>query len=485
MAVNADPQIGKRSTTRLSPMWRGLSGRLLLMTLLMVMLAEIFIFVPSIARYRLTWLSERLEAAQIAVLALEARPDNMVDKELANELLRNAEVLSVVLRKDESKSLFLTDDMPQTVDKWVDLRSFMWWDAIVQAYGSLRFGEGRILAVKGDARFRPDTEVEIVVDETALCKDMLAYSRNILLLSLFISTATALGVFAFLLFSLVRPMQRITNSMIEFRENPEDARRVIVPSNRTDEIGGAERELADMQVNLRAALKQKAHLAALGEAVAKINHDLRNILSSATLVSDRLSSVKDPTVQRLSPKLIGAIDRAVSLCTNTLKYGRATESQIDLQNVKLHPVVLDAAAATGLTEDGSVRLVNDIPDDLIVIADPDHLFRILLNLIRNAYQALTMSGSADGGGEIRLRARTDNNGTIIDITDTGPGIPKNLREGLFKPFAISTSREGSGLGLSIAMELARAQGGKVELVRTGSEGTCFRVVLPSQIKSPS
>src|SRR5690606_5767639 len=101
---------------------------------------------------------------------------------------------------------------------------------------------------------------------------------------------------------LVRPMRALTQNMTAFSEAPEDETRIIVPSGRSDEIGIAERQLQAMQHGLRAALRQKAHLAALGAAVARINHDLRNILSSASLMSDRLAHIEAPEVKRIAPR---------------------------------------------------------------------------------------------------------------------------------------------------------------------------------------
>lgn len=457
---------------------RGLSGRLLFFTLAIVMLTEVFIYVPSISRFRLVWLTERLEAAQIAVLALEARPDRRVEPMLANELLQNAEVLSVALRSDERKELFLSDDMPPHIDYNVDLRDVGWLEAIGQAYSSLRHGEGRTLMVTGTARFRDASVVEIVIDETGLCQAMMAYSRNILLLSIFISSATGFFVFLFLLFYIVQPMQKITGSMIAFRKTPEDLRRIVEVSNRSDEIGQAERELELMQTDLQAALKQKTHLAALGEAVAKVNHDLRNVLTSAHLISDRLSTVDDPTVARLAPKLVVALDRAVNICVDTLKYGKAKEERPHQEKVLLHPVLSEAAVDAGIGDDTGIALASDVASDVVLYVDSDHLYRILLNIFRNAVQAFEGMSSDDRPPTIKVHAYADGGKFEIDITDNGPGIPERVREDLFKPFGLSGGSGGTGLGLSIALELAKAHGGLVELLHSDASGTSFRICLP-------
>ena len=84
--------------------------------------------------------------------------------------------------------------------------------------------------------------------------------------------------------------------------------------------------MSALQSDLQATLRQKQHLAELGLAVSKINHDLRNILASALLFSDRLAGIADPTVQRFAPKLVKTIDRAVEYTRSVLAYGKAMES---------------------------------------------------------------------------------------------------------------------------------------------------------------
>ena len=100
-----------------------LSGRFLILTIIFVMLAEIFIFVPSVARYREDWMLDRLERAQIASLALLA--EDMIDPQLEEELLTNAGVLNVVLRRDEVRQLMLSSPIPSPIADTFDLRDAM------------------------------------------------------------------------------------------------------------------------------------------------------------------------------------------------------------------------------------------------------------------------------------------------------------------------------------------------------------------------
>jgi signal transduction histidine kinase len=290
---------------------------------------------------------------------------------------------------------------------------------------------------------------------------------------------TALLVFLSLFLILVRPMRRITTAMVTFRDNPEDASRIIAASTRRDEIGIAERELAVMQRDIYGFLQQKARLAALGSAVAKIQHDLRNILASAQLASDRLAKIDDPVVQRLAPRLVASIDRAVALATNTLRYGRADENPPKRKRVNARALVDEAAEATlaASAPERVITLINEIDPALEIDADPEQLFRIVLNILRNATQALEKQVTPP---QIIVSGVRRARHTEIDIADNGPGVPEALRERLFQPFATSARPGGSGLGLAISRDLARAHGGDITLVSTGASGTRFRIDIPDR-----
>lgn len=471
----------------MGPLRGSLSRRLLVLTLLFVMLAEVLIFVPSVANFRLNWLEQRLAAAQIASLALEARPDNMVSPALREELLKNAQVYAVALHRGGARRLVLSEDMPPVVDTRFDLRGATAVELIMDAFDTVFTGDGRIILVTGEPRFGAGESIEIVFDETPLRHAMLRYSKNIFLLSLVISVITASLVYLVLHFVLVRPMRRLTSNMVGFRVNPEDARRVIAPSARADEIGVAERELALMQKEIRATLTQKAHLASLGAAVSKINHDLRNILASAQLISDRIGAIDDPAVQHLAPRLFASIDRAIDLCTKSLRFGRAEERTPQRRPVVLAELAEEVAEAAW-SETDPIRWVNDVPADLVVDADADQLFRILLNLARNAAQALTEDAGgavrARHGGEIRLAAHRTADHVHIEISDNGPGLPPKAREHLFEAFSGSSRADGTGLGLAIAAELVRMHGGHIELVRSDASGTLFRICIPDDADTP-
>ena len=453
--------------SRLPPLARSLSARLLVLTIFFVMLAEIFIFAPSIARFRLTWFQERIAAAHLATLSLEATPQGMVSKELERELLRHVQGYGVILQKPGSKVLMLSSTMPPKIDATIDLRKSSFFGLIGDAFATLFRTENRVLRVMGPSPREKNVIVEVVLDEAPLRAVMFGYGQRIMVLSVAISIFTAVLVYLSLYLLMVVPMRRITGSMVAFRENPNDPAAAIADSTRGDEIGTAQRELATMQSRLRAALRQRQHLAALGEAVAKVNHDLRNMLATARLVSERLAASDDPDVKRASPTLVGALDRAVTLCTETLHY---VQEPGDLRPTRfsLSAVLAEVPTAVPQVAGGKVRLAIDVSDEVQVTADRDQLFRAFANLVKNA---------AEAGAETITIAQVAADPVVIEIRDDGSGVPQKAQDRLFTPFAGSVRAGGTGLGLAIAREVLEAHGGTIELAATGPEGTVFRLSL--------
>jgi signal transduction histidine kinase len=452
----------KPQNTQMPPLIRSLSARLLVLTIFFVMVAEVLIYAPSIARFRESWLAERIASAHLATLALEVTADNMVSEDLEKELLHHVGAYGVILYKDNAKSLMLSSKMPPKIDAMVDLTRMGVVPLIGDAFAALARGENRVLQVKGRSP-RGGQLVAVVLDETPLREAMYAFSQRILLLSIVISIFTAALVYVSLHALIVLPMRRITGAMIAFRDNPDLSARTVIRGERGDEIGIAERELATMHTRLRAALAQRQHLAALGEAVAKINHDLRNMLATARLVSERLASSADPDTRRVLPTLEAAIDRAASLCTQILKY---VEESRDLNLTRFHLAgMLDEV---GQLADCGPVLEIAVPRDLEIEADREELFRVFANLVRNAVEA--------GAKKIKISlAGVDP--VVIEVTDNGPGLPPRAVENLFKPFAGSARAGGTGLGLAIARELMRAHGGDIEMKQTGAGGTVFALSL--------
>ena len=451
-----------------------LSGRFLILTMVFVMLAEVLIFVPSVARFREDYLLARLERAQIASLALEA--DDMITPELEAELLRNAEVYNVVLRRDEIRQLALSSPIPSPIDATFDMRDPTAMILISDAMKTLVNPQERIVRVIGNPVRDGGLLIEVTMDEMPLRSAMVDYGLNVLALSAVISIITALLLFGAVQYLLVRPIKRVVGHMQNYAKAPEDARRIITPSASVTELHDAEVALQMMQTELTGALKQKERLAQLGGAVAKVSHDLRNILTSAQLFTDRIEGSDDPLVKRMAPKLVGSITRAVNLCESTLAFGRVDEPAPVLARVNLASIVSDVIDSERLAAgDFDLSFSEDIPAGMTLRADGEQLFRTIFNLVRNARQAIMATHKA---GEINVEGYEDDGAWWVSVTDTGPGLPPKAQEHLFQPFQGGVRKGGSGLGLVIAADLVRGHGGRLELSKTGIAGTTFVIQLP-------
>lgn len=455
-------------------MLNSLSGRFLILTTVFVMLAEVLIFVPSVARFRENYLLARLERAQIASLALEA--DNMISPKLEAELLLNAEVYNVVLRRDEMRQLALSSPIPAPINATYDMRDPTAMTLIVDALTTLVDRDERIARVIGNPVRDGGLLIEVTMDEMPLRAAMIDYGLNVLALSAVISVITAFLLFLAVQGLLVRPIKRVVGHMQSYAKSPEDARRIITPSARVTELRDAEMALQSMQVELTGALKQKERLAQLGGAVAKVSHDLRNILTSAQLFTDRIEGSDDPLVKRMAPKLVGSITRAVNLCETTLAFGRVDEPAPALTRVNLARIVSDVFDSERLAAgDDDISFAEDIPVGMTLRADGEQLYRAIFNLVRNARQAIIATGKA---GEISIKGFEDDNAWWIVVSDTGPGLPPKAKEFLFQPFQGGARKGGSGLGLVIAADLVRGHGGRLDLASTGVDGTVFKIQLP-------
>ncbi len=453
-----------------------LSARVLLLTIFFVMLGEVVVFLPSLARFRYNYLETRIAAARIASLALYATPDNSVSASLQAQLLYHVGASGIVLHLPNQSQLMIASDMPPTVDLTYDLRDTGFFQSIVDAVATLTRSGDTILRVLDNSPKEQNVVVEILLGERPMRREMWEFGGRILALSIVISLITATLVFLSLRGLLVAPMRRITSSMMAFRDNPEDASRVIVPSARDDEIGTAERALAEMQETVRQSLRHSARLAALGTAVTKINHDLRNILSTARLVSDSLAGSEAPEVKRAVPRLLDAIDRAVALCSGTLNFTREGAPPLQVQRFLLASLVEELAELLELKGGERPLLVDRVPPDLAVEADREQLHRVLMNLLRNAMEA--------GARGIVVSTEARDGQVAIEISDDGPGLPPKALANLFLPFAGSARPGGTGLGLAIAREVMRAHGGDIVLSESTEHGTTFRLTLPRTGASP-
>lgn len=453
-----------------------LSGRLLFFTSLFVLIAQMVIYLPSAARHYLDLLSNRVTSAQVAVTALDELGQNSLYDTLRVELLTSAGIRRIAVVRNGRREVYLGEIIMPEPDSTVDLRAPDWTELIGRSLDTMFNTSPRLLRIIANPGASGGEAIEILVNEAPVREDMLAYSERLLYLSFVIAFITSALVFWALYFLFVRPMKRLSQSIMAFQERPEDAQRTLRPSSRADEIGQVERALSDMQTELRHALRQRERMAALGAAVARIQHDLRNILSTAQLTSDRLASSSDPNVTALAPRLVQSIDRAISLASNTLRYGKADEPPPAPALLQLRPIAEETMEASLAASKREMRWTNSVPPDMTVYADPDQMVRILVNLGRNAVQALEHE---DNPAITLCASTTSHDRVIIDMSDNGPGIPEKVIPHLFMPFAPQGRAGGNGLGLAIARELARAHGGDVILQASGPNGTTFRITMPA------
>ena len=454
---------------------RSLSAKILLLTVACLLIGEVLIYVPSVARFRLTYLQERIAAAHLASLTLAPNQPQRPDLETTDALLGQAGVLALSVHGAEGRTVRLGEVAP--VAAFFDLNDDSWTTLIRHALDTLVHRGKRLIRVIGPSPQEMGTTVDIMLPEAPMWVAMVDYSIRILTLSVVLSILVAAMLFLGLQRMIVRPLRRITGEIADFRSRPEDGTvdRELVP--RADEIGVVEGELATMRAGLRGALAEKTRLAALGAGMSRIGHDLRNILATAVLISDRLEASADPAVRRVAPRLVETLDRAVRLCGETLSYARTGPPEPQPRPVPLAELVAKLRAALDATGAGVTwRLA--VPPDLVVAADPDQLFRVLFNLAQNAIEAMR-----EQGGTLRISAELTPTILAIEVADSGPGIPEQVRNRLFEPFAGSSKPDGNGLGLAICRELMRAHGGEIELLGTSERGTVFRLRLPARLAS--
>lgn len=475
---SADRQEADRSAVvRTVPLARGLSVKLLLLTIAFVLLAEVLIFLPSVASYRMAWLKERLgTAAAVSVVLVQGDPQSL-SRAAQDDVLAAMGATAIAVRDGGVSRLLAVADMPPSVDEHIAVADTGMAEAIAGALDTLVFGGERMLRVYGPVG-DSDKEFELIMPDRRLREAMLTYSRTVALIALLLSLVTATLVYAAIDRIMIRPIRAMTRSMLSFSQAPDDPSRVISPAARADEIGVAERELSMMQERLQRMLAEQKHLADLGLAVSKINHDMRNILASAQLMSDRLRQAKDPAVQAFAPKLLRTLDRAVAYSEGVLAYGRTQEAPPARRRLRLRRLVEEVHGLLDIGE--GIEFVNAVPPDFEIDADADQLFRLLTNLARNAVQA--MAADTESALVRRLTVSAERKGSVsrILVADTGPGLPPKARENLFAAFRGSARSGGTGLGLAIAQELARAHGGGVELVESVGGRTVFAVTIPDQ-----
>jgi signal transduction histidine kinase len=463
----------------------GLSVKLIATITLVILAVEVAIYLPSAGNFRQSWLNDRLRIGIVAARVLDAVPDVMnLPAMLTDRLLNSAGAIAIVYRRDGTSQLIELDEKPMPREAvTVDMRLTDYPTLIMGALDTLIHGGDRTLRILGnsDGADGADAQVEVLIDEAPLRADLVGYSWNVVLISLLVTVLTAFVLYLLVSRLLIVPIRRLTENMVAYRMAPENASLIISPTRRKDEIGIVENELAAMETDIFSMLRQRRHLADLGLAVAKINHDLRNTLTSAQLLSDQVVALDDPKIQRLAPRLLHSIDKAVAFAQSVLDYGRQSGTPPKPVPVDLRALIEESALDAGLVRHPVIGFVNDVPDDVTIRVDPEQLARVLINLLKNAREAIETSSDRPAHPEIRVDLREGAAGLTVGVSDNGPGLPPRARENLFVAFEGSAKAGGTGLGLAIARELVAAHGGT--LTYTPLEpGTRFEISFPPGLR---
>lgn len=469
------PPIGRPNASRRGRMRDSLSARLLWLTVAVTLIVEVMILLPSLGRERMAWLMNRVTEAHLAALTVSTAPHGVVDLSTRDELLRLSGTEAIRLVEGGRSILVLPLRGTVHAEGQIDIAHETLIGSMLRAVTVALNLEPPDILVTAPSPLQKGVIVQIVVHNATLARHLRRYVAHIAALSLAIALLTGLMVYLALDRLLVLPMRRLTESIARFRADPEHAAPPAMPRGkreRDDEIALAARELTAMQTELRAALWRNARLAALGTAVAKISHDLRNILASALLVADRLSDSEEPGTRRAAVTLVSAVERATDLVTRTLSFAREGPPAVLRAAFPLADLVGEVAEQV-IAQSPHVAIDAEIPEGLAPPLDRTQMFRAFFNLIRNAVEA--------GASQVTVRAHSEAGLITIEIADDGPGLPEQAQANLFRPFTGSARRGGTGLGLAIARDLVRAHGGELDLVATSDHGSTFRISLPKEL----
>ncbi|HEY1779432.1 MAG TPA: HAMP domain-containing sensor histidine kinase [Roseiarcus sp.] len=461
----------------------GLAARVLAVTIGFVFLAMGLFYVTRLIAHREMWLHGKISAAQTTVAAFGLAGPNPPSQELAQKILHSVDVKWLAVDTPTGRREFVLGGGPPVGAEPITADDSSWLESLSATFQAVFAAPHTIAKLSAPAQ-GDQPAIEFAFDEQPLIHSLRRVSGNFLAISLTIAAVVTCVLWAALWRMVLWPVRRLTSNIIAFGESPQDATRVITPSGRGSEIGRAEAALAVMQRSLAHELAQGKRLAELGMAVARINHDLRNMLSAAQLISDRLAAIPDPLAQRLAPRLVATLDRAIQFCQATLTYGAARELPPLRRRFDLSELVGQVVESATAENDAAIDYNIDIPPRFCVYADPDHTLRVLENLSRNAAQALLAKGAIDGRPKaIRFAAIRTDGLALIEVSDTGPGFPADQSERIFEPFHKSTSDAGAGLGLAIAADLVTRNGGAIALAPARTDdfycGARFLIKLPT------
>ena len=461
----------------------GLAARVLAVTIGFVLLAMSLFYVTRLTAHREMLLHGKISAVQTTVDAFGMAGPTPPPQDLSQRILNSVDVKWMAVETPTGRREFVIAGGPPAGVESIIADDNSYPESMAATFHALFAAPRTVVKLSAPAQAN-EPAIEFAFDETTLVQSLRRVSYNFLTISLTIAAVVTCVLWAALWRMVLQPVRRLTSNIIAFGESPQDASRVIAPTGRGNEIGRAEAALAVMQGSLAHELAQGKRLAELGMAVARINHDLRNILSAAQLISDRLATIPDPLAQRLAPRLVATLDRAIQFCQSTLTYGASRELPPSRRRFDLSELVSQVVEAGTAEHEVAIDYNIDIPPRFCVYADPDHMLRVLENLSRNAAQALMAKGATDGRPKaIRFAAIRTDGLALVEISDTGPGFPPDQHDRIFEPFHKSTSDVGAGLGLAIAADLVTRNGGAITLAPAKADdfycGARFLIKLPT------
>ena len=218
--------------------------------------------------------------------------------------------------------------------------------------------------------------------------------------------------------------------------------------------------------------------------IGKLAHDMRNLLTSLQLCAENILEQSHHTESTTSTRFMLSIEKITHLCDWATQYIKSNKILIERKKNPLNSLVKEVLSVMQLNQKKQeITFVNKIPKAMI--ADYDHIlmFRIVHNILLNSMQAIQNTKKS---GIIRLSAKRTPHACIIHIRDTGPGMDNRTKEQLFIPYAgenktNNNNNNNTGLGMSIANELALWHGGIVDLISTTNTGSKFRIIIPDII----